>query len=741
MYILFWGDDCDPNAFNKLGRGSVWVKTMTIGTLKDNGHSTKHTYPLAVGKKADYHDDIERFYATELEMLKSPNLDPFYVGTMKKKAALHFELIATLQDQPERRSANHIHGGGGLFAARMGVSADLKALQNVLPACSKCLETIETNYREQEWNSPIPHCTKCLNWDVLQDLTIARTPIPDNYPTVEGTAAKKRTISADGEQFLLPFVITYEGLRTATAVAHSEYLGGRWNEQMCDAYLRVECIDDKTRDSIIDNAKNARALLITQCEEERQFLLEAKEENPASFEPIPTPPLWSRDSIELWSHVDTIMHLLFLGVVKTIVFTIQKWLLLQSLNAGFMRANRANLEPLCKLTIDWLPIQPFVGGRLGIWVSENYLGFSRISQWFYQNIGDAEYINDDEPPMNAGVDKWLVKHLKYWLRMRGLDEKGLKKELLERVKWFMQCDPPPPTLPIPEKHPADVEAAIVAMVELLDCIMSRTVSEGKIRRTELAIRIFLSKFDHLDKTMRRRDQVAKVVSKYNFACLINLPRVMEKYGPLRELWEGGPRGEGYALNLKRQMNQGFRLNWEVNLMKTLLRHQAFDSIIGETNAHQPGPLNSAEALRDRKASFYKYKSSLLVRDFLAVPTGNKKKPISVIFLDANQDVKDTRIFAVVVDYHTLQEIEMIGEHDCGYSHKGKFGLEYYKYKPKGHQVCSWHVDVCPELSHSSRIGYGILLPLLEDEGGMFALVSSNWKSLRTSQRWGDLFEA
>ena len=102
------------------------------------------------------------------------------------------------------------------------------------------------------------------------------------------------------------------------------------------------------------------------------------------------------------------MHLLFLGVVKTTILQIQNCLSAQSKLNSFRKSTERYLKESQKVHIEWIPTQPYQGERMGGWVSENYLGFSRIMPWFFQNIVNAvEMTVDLAPPEGMPPDKWL----------------------------------------------------------------------------------------------------------------------------------------------------------------------------------------------------------------------------------------------------------------------------------------------------------------------------------------------
>ena len=84
-------------------------------------------------------------------------------------------------------------------------------------------------------------------------------------------------------------------------------------------------------------------------------------------------------------------------------------------------------------------------------MSEDYLGFSRVMKWFFQNVG--EYMvekESNEPPTGLSPKKWLVKHNKAWLKIRGMSQEGKAAELTQRVAAAMAMgeDCPKP-IPVP----------------------------------------------------------------------------------------------------------------------------------------------------------------------------------------------------------------------------------------------------------------------------------------------------
>jgi hypothetical protein len=72
------------------------------------------------------------------------------------------------------------------------------------------------------------------------------------------------------------------------------------------------------------------------------------------------------------------------------------------------------------------------------------------------------------------------------------------------------------------------------------------------------------------------------IQSSNFVALLNLPKAMQRFGPPRELWEGGPRGEGILRELK-PLIRGLRGNWTGNALRRFYENRALDDIWPQDN--------------------------------------------------------------------------------------------------------------------------------------------------------------
>lgn len=749
-YVFWWSDDVEPNR-QKTNRGSIWMLTMTIGTILEDGHNLNHTYPIAVGKKKDNHDLV--FQKVEENMKELRRGQYFYVGSIKKKALIRFLDFAHLGDQPERRGLNYILLGRNKGTPRFGISGNHETLYPVLRACEACDEINLSRLRSEDKEAltmPFPACSKCMNWNIIKKSPLSFMDPPANYPMLPeeaGTSVyetspycrllRVQTQEGKERQVLTPFRLTHDGFNGAVLLAHEGFTKLGWSQKMTSAYLKVEGLNDEFANRFWEYAINGYSLELCrrsvaavgleQQSERNKSVLNHAAEMPALYKCVPSPAVWSREGLDVADWANALMHLLCLGVIKTMVFKIQVWLKRTSRNTAFRRDNAKQLEAIVVMSIEWMNLLRFEGDALGGWVSENFLGFGRVMPWFYQNLASLE----KETPIELPDDpkKWLKKHYIHWLDCRGLDSEGYVEELRDRVANYMAEDPPPEVLPVPECPVDKVERALMSLYKLMECVMATTVTDELVTRTEYAVRVFLSAYDALESTLQEKnnmdgeDDENYIFSCYNFGSLIDLPEMMRKYGPLRQLWEGNIRGEGFLRFAKPLMKAGLKLRWHYTLLRDLHITKAFDNILPQEKK-QVSPVDLPDGLVDRKAQFQKYGSQLELLQLLRETRMKLKKPISVILV--TNRASSVNVYAVVEDYHHVVHLAIM---DATVEPQKKFGCYYYKVDAVSEEVLSW-TQVAPEVN---EIGYGMMLPLLDstnaEESCLFSLISSNWKTL------------
>jgi len=159
----------------------------------------------------------------------------FYHGGIQKNVRVHLELLASLQDQPERRKANYIMLGRSSYTAQWGLALDFAAVASGIPCCKHCMEKIIRDYASND-----AQCTQCAKWDTQVNSGLLDFTPPINYPTDLLPPSKK----------LSPKRITYETMMDAVATAHDGLVNNNWKVATLTDYLRVNGLNDEAVQSI-----------------------------------------------------------------------------------------------------------------------------------------------------------------------------------------------------------------------------------------------------------------------------------------------------------------------------------------------------------------------------------------------------------------------------------------------------------------------------------------------------------
>ena len=705
LWFNEWSDDFEPNSMNKSNRGSVWIKCITISCLFEKRNSMCYTYPIAVGPKGVSHEPVERELAREMAALRgNGGSSGFYMRGRETPDSLHARMMVSLQDQPERRGENHILSGRGKYSARWRYSCDVAAIAHALPSCPQCFKTLK------QGKQPI-ECQKCTNWSFDGNNDLLEFDPPDNFPASELPLSGK----------LRPQEMTYDKLRAAVKKTYDNIVAGTWTTEEGRAYLAVNVIKTETQQKILDHADRAAQYKYAEENKERlpqQFeLLRSREEaNPGMHQMWPMPTLWNR-GIDLIQHVDVMMHLVFEGIVKTNVEDIQEWQSSRGKREIFLRFAKGILESVQCLNLPWCKVLPYSKGKLGGWIAENFLGFARVAKWFYSRI---DLIADDplleEPPYPQS--RWNMKVNKQWLRLRGLCTDGKAADLRKRVDEYMNApEGAPPVMPPCGGTSEEVKEMVVALVCMVSRLMTRTVTDDFVSEVERSIKIYLTLYHLFDEKLHKNRGVPSWVSKYNFLSLLNLPKTMELFGPLRNFWEGGNQGEGILRHVKPEITMGLRKNWQVNLIQRVLHTRTVEQLMIEiTNPSDRWTQMKLEEDTEVKRQDYRcYPSHAhVLSDF------GMQKPLSVIKLIDGTIGCALRRGKIIPIKRVSKEPDTVVNKMC-----------YYTWRL---------VDVGGNANrtflHSDVVASILLLPLLEERGlartpeaRQYAAIDSTWKEM------------
>jgi hypothetical protein len=570
VWIFEWSDDFEPNSsLTKSNRGGVWVKTITIGPPGTHDHLMAYTYPIAMGPKNASHEEAEIVIRENLLRLSSHEGVVVYSKEHDGLVRIRGKLIVSLQDQPERRGENYLTGGSSDFHRRFGYSFPWQEYEHQLrpcPACRTILFDMETPWF-------CPPCLECTNF--AYDLNHPMLHYDEGADELFGTP--------DGVMKL-----SYQILADAVELAHDGFVAGDWELLEVHRWLKMHCIKLECVTSILlhaDKCKEFHDVMDVNANSSdalKEAVTQEKNRRPHLYTRWPLPAVWTR-GVNLDQHPDIPMHLLCLGIVKTVILRVSRWMAKKCKGKAFVRQMKGLLESLQKLHLSWCPVLPYKGGKFGGWVSENYLTMSRLLKWFYSVLD--EIAPDDKPwsEPDRPMKDWTGEDCKHWLKLRGLLVPKYAAQRREKVTNYRakHLSDQPSVVEQMGGPVEKVQEVVVALDRMMAWIMvGRIDDEGYYTELERKIRVFLTSFADMEEALSRKNTLPAWLSSFNFLSLLNLPDIVRQYGPIRNIWEGYWVGEGILRFIKPELMHGLKKYWERSTMKSLMRRKGMQAVKG-----------------------------------------------------------------------------------------------------------------------------------------------------------------
>lgn len=498
IFINFWSDDFDPNKSIKANRQSIWIKTATIFTMSEKGEKIKVTYPVSMALKKANHQCVEQKFREDIIKLSKGKYIVMYSRTHKTLVNVHGSIFCVMNDQPERRSNLDLGNGNSTVHGRFGLLLDCKQVQDKIQSCVKCTKGIIKEAKSSinlhsEWRKK--KCKSCTCWMYNMDSKWLKYIPEKNYP--------------------------------------NEYFGGTLDRGKLSPHW-INKIDIETKVNELLQVKKDGHITMIQTKSYLKYLglnSAAVEKIVLNLDkPYNVPPAWY-DYNDLSIFVDVPMHLLMLGVTKSVMLKIGKWLRNYKLNSTFLTMSNDILRSIKSLNIEWCKILEYPRtDKTGGWVSENFSAMGRLGTWFYSNLENMT---------------------------------EAKKEVA---------------------NVSEIMDLVESLCLLLKTVMCLKSSPKEVEHLEAIVRMFLIYYDVIDRHLNEGN--ASWVTQYNMLCLLNLPETMRKYGSLRNIWEGGHDGESYIKHVKRQLCAGLVNDWKVWVISNLLKEEIYqDWKIIEHNAN------------------------------------------------------------------------------------------------------------------------------------------------------------
>jgi hypothetical protein len=740
--VVLWSDAAEP-AVSKQNRGSVQVYLATIGFHEDNAHSGETTVLLALGPHSAETEHVEELFCQEMTRLAqrgtgSNNL--FYYGAARRVVRVFCQVYSILQDRIERQARAKVLAGNSNTTGRWAWLGNLYSVMEFFPSCSVCKEGLLVN-EDRSGRRATERC--CANWR-MEGLTY---PVPTDYPkdlvsTVPAT---------------LPFrQNTYESMGQACDVCFAKVSTGTWVTAEAKVYLKSEGVIPAYAQMVITAGQNA--FLMSSVEQGSARYRELLRQSLLPNSPFPViqpdkPWTWQLPNVSLLESIDVIMHLLFLGIVATILREAYfRWLRAKLVMTSFAKCTKNSLKGVEDMHLAWCNVQPIAAsGTLSNDVSENFLAFARVGKWLFgcSSVLKPDDVTYSDPDIPTG--QYNITQIRKWYKQRdmvlaaGLDHLQIKAAFLAEM-----TRPGGPPL-IPEKGESGIpEEVLHHLMECTVSLVARVMVEGAISEADCVTvdrhaKLFLSAYEAFDKPRRERKDAlpstknktkATWITKMNFVSLLNLPAVMRRYGSLRALWEGDRKCEGGLPKIKAKVKGGTKGNWSGTAAAAMLSDTSLERVIKATadsvekGSVEPSEKQLVEAARiiTGEATTTKFKNFVTYRSAEAANAELiSGRPVSIVVLDDGtygMMCRNTLSFVrITIDQEKIPKL-ICGAAYLGFSSNAVQELI----------VPRWCWDkTIPEQQKILATKYGILLPELTRDDmpftGRHHFITSNWEEM------------
>jgi hypothetical protein len=127
------------------------------------------TYPNMGGPGKIDHEPVFRRLQEDIAAFESEGSDRrFSSRHYLSDVEVHTMIMFVVQDQPERRTASGLLGGGSKMHPLFGMSCDFQKLGLPFEACVDCVGHLEVYLAAKDWTRPPTEvrCEHCLGWSL-----------------------------------------------------------------------------------------------------------------------------------------------------------------------------------------------------------------------------------------------------------------------------------------------------------------------------------------------------------------------------------------------------------------------------------------------------------------------------------------------------------------------------------------------------------------------------------------------
>ena len=489
-----------------------------------------------------------------------------YSGKYKSRVFVITKLLVMSADRPERNSLTQILGHNGLTTRRWKYTSFIR--QDKLPSCKFCLMKRLSQYivlNNLNHASRISVCQLCCDWDYGSQCRFMKTDLPEKYPR------KQHPTSPIPPKFRHVLNIRY------LVPVEQTFDWLRQGCRFCFHNVYHQVWNLGTSDEYIRCLGLSQGFNRKYIVEKAKILFAKNPNHPNPSSTMTFPPLWNVHT-ELYRFIDIPMHLLFLGIIKSTIDLTFEWLKLHKAHTAFgNKVDQFHIQ-IKQLQLSFCKLEVFKSGQevsTSGWRAENYLAYARIMMFSFSFV-------------------------------RGL---------------------------IPNQNDYKHE---IDSFELLHhtclCMISRLMTPNSVPKKEVDdyIKIFLSILD-IGERLIFTESASDMFwyQRSNFLSLLNLPDQIERFGSVRNYWEGSRErfiqfikplmkstreSTSYLKIQFEKLNKGQLINnlyKEVNVESEAIRYDRFKALIIYDNIEhvnnvirEGGPLSLLKDSQLIKATVY-----------------------------------------------------------------------------------------------------------------------------------------
>ena len=470
-YVIFlelWSDDFQVNHTRK-NRNSTWLKTVTFCPPRNMTTSKKHTHAVCLGKKKQSHSYVNKWFNDQLEGLKQPTLR--YVKQMDTHIPIVALVLVMTTDRPERCAINSVLGYTGNSTRRWLYSSLLDPSK--LITCRRCYSRrISNMFDNRTVNKRCNTCAYCCDLNFLSSKPINSFQVPKGYPSkkheLSPTPPTGRDI-ADTSSRLFPIKLSYLVLKQGLQFALFNFYTHVWTKGETKVYLKLVGIPERVLEDVSANTSSQD----NSIENITQFLRD-----------YTYPSMWET-CLDLEQFIETPMHLLFEGIVKSLIEIQMDFFKIQKKWSKYGEYANTLLDDIAQLKLGYCRVEQFTNGKefkTGGWLAETYLGYARLLVIMCNNIEDII-----DPIHTTGFYEY--------------------------------------------------QATLQCALALISRLMQHDVDHYE--QLENYIKLFLSTCHYYEVAIGFGDKREPTwYSKSNFVSLLNLPDQVHQFGPVYLHWDG-----------------------------------------------------------------------------------------------------------------------------------------------------------------------------------------------------------